>query len=68
MTFYDEFESLLEKKFDGLTLNSMPNSEDREEYRRKYDRAQEIASGITMGTFERDEEVWELVTQIKDKK
>lgn len=32
----------------------------------KLRRAHEIASGMTMGTLERDEEVWELVRQIKE--
>lgn len=45
---------------------SMFGGADRyEEKKRKMERAKEIASGITMGTFERDEEVWDMVKKIK---
>jgi hypothetical protein len=39
----------------------------REEKARKKIRAKEIASGLVMGTFERDEEVWAMVKEIKEK-
>lgn len=37
-----------------------------EERQRKKERAKEIASGLVMGTFEDDEEVWALVNKIKE--
>lgn len=42
-------------------------SERREERARKLERAKEIASGLVLGTFERDEEVWEMVKELKAK-
>lgn len=42
-------------------------AERREERVRKLERAKEIASGLVLGTFERDEEVWDLVRKIKEK-
>jgi len=41
-------------------------SERREERESKLRRAKEIASGLTLGTFERDDDVWDLVKKIKD--
>lgn len=40
-------------------------SERREERMAKWVRAKEIASGLVMGTFERDEEVLEFVRKIQ---
>lgn len=42
-------------------------SERREERQRKMERAKEIASGVVMGTMERDEEVWAMVKEIQEK-
>lgn len=42
-------------------------SERYEERRQKLERAKEIASGLVLGTFERDEEVWQMVRDIKEK-
>lgn len=39
---------------------------DDEDWKRRY--AEEIASGLVSGLFCRDEEVWEMVRQIKEKK
>ena len=41
-------------------------AERREERERKLERAKEIASGLVLGTFERDEEIWDLTKRIKD--
>ena len=41
-------------------------SERIEELKSKLERAKEIASGLVMGTFERDEEVLELVRKIQN--
>jgi hypothetical protein len=37
-----------------------------EERKEKLKRAKEIVSGDSMGTFERDEEVWDMVEKLKD--
>lgn len=42
-----------------------PESEDRLQKRRI---AEEISSGLVSGLFERDEEVWEIVKEIEEKK
>jgi hypothetical protein len=54
---YDEY---LEKE------GSMFGKMDKQEFERKVERAEEIASGFASGLFERDEEVWEHVRRIKD--
>lgn len=41
-------------------------SERYEERKRQWERAKEIASGLVMGTFERDDKVWEYVNKIKE--
>ena len=45
---------------------SMFGKMDREEFDRIEDQAEEIASGLTMGTFNKDERVWDRVRQIKE--
>lgn len=37
-----------------------------EERKRKLERAKDIASGFSNGTFEKDEEVWEIVRKIEN--
>jgi hypothetical protein len=41
---------------------------DFEEWSRIETRAEEIASGLVMGTFDRDEAVWKRVKEIEDGK
>lgn len=43
-------------------------AERREEKQKKLQRAKDIADGTTMGTFERDQEVWDMVKKIKESK
>lgn len=50
--------------FDG---NMFSRRDSYEERQAKRVRAQEIASGLTCGTFERDEEVWKMVAELREK-
>ncbi len=45
---------------------SMFGKMDRQEFDSIKDRALEIHTGLTMGTFERDEKVWEEVKKLKE--
>lgn len=47
---------------DGSIFGKM----DREEFDRIKNRAKEIADGTFLGTFERDENIWEEVKKIKE--
>lgn len=52
-------------------LNDRPmigSKMDREEFNRFKNHAEEIADGTVMGTFERDEKVWDEVRKIKERK
>jgi hypothetical protein len=42
-------------------------SERYEERKQKLERAKEIDSGLIMGTFDKDEEIWEMVKKLKEK-
>lgn len=42
------------------------NDRGREEREKKLERAKEIASGLTSGLFEDDEEIWDLVKKINN--
>jgi len=44
---------------------AMSGGDRYEEKKRKLERAKEIADGTTLGTFERDDEVWDLVNRIE---
>jgi len=57
-----------EKYDDYLKDGSMFGKMDRSEWEQRERRAQEIASGEVMGTFERDEKIWERVKEIQEGK
>jgi hypothetical protein len=49
--------------FDG---NMFARNSSYEERKSKLERAREIHSGLVMGTFERDEEVWDFVKKLDE--
>lgn len=51
---------------DAMSDRSMFNMEDKYEWMRRRERAEEIASGFSPGLFERDERIWEQVKKIED--
>ncbi len=55
---YDDVDS-----WDSQPIGGLSSDSDERETKKRI--AQEIADGVTMGTFERDEEVWAMVREIK---
>ena len=53
---------------DYLKDGSMFGKMDRQEWQSIQDRAKEIDSGLVLGTFERDERVWEEVKRLREQK
>ncbi len=61
--------SILSRGFDeDEYLNSDDDGLTYEEKKLKLERAKEIASGLVIGTFENDEDVWGLVKNLKGEK
>ncbi len=56
-----------EESDDDRPIFGIGSAERSEELKRKKERAKEIASGLFLGTFERDEEVWAMVKEIQEK-
>lgn len=54
----DEYDEYLK---DGSMMGAM----DKDEWDRREERAQDIATGLSSGMFESDEDIWERVKQIK---
>lgn len=61
-------EDYLSGKDDGPCFPCSAATEERSEREIRLRTAKDIASGISMGTFERDEKIWELVSRLKEEK